>query len=197
MSDHPKDSIKVGLAMDTFHPLSCARRVLRISFSTHFPPHGRLDLNSMPLLRKLPTGHTVRSSDSFFHTYDADETNIQSLGFTEGYHFHPSRSNKKIMKLTARIPDNESLSNPRYIAVEEKFTRTRTSLAVHDCRVTVGKDMYVVTGYWDDRAVANRSVFYTTGQVWRGEIMVICAGRYIPYKKRAKNGPAANTAVKL
>ncbi|KAF9793102.1 hypothetical protein BJ322DRAFT_1016706 [Thelephora terrestris] len=76
----------------------------------------------MPVFRKLPTGHTSR-------------------GFNEGYYFHPSRSNKKIVKFTARVPTNETLSNPRYIAVEEKFTRTRTSLAVHDCQVVSGKDM--------------------------------------------------------
>ena len=105
-----------------------------------------LDLDLMPLHRKLPTEHTVCSCNIFFHTYDADETNIQSLEFTEGYHFHPSHSNKKIMKLTAWVPDNESLSNPRYIAVEKRFTHTRTSLVVHDCCVMVRKDMYVVMG---------------------------------------------------
>jgi hypothetical protein len=96
----------------------------------------------------------------------------------------------------AHVPTNESLSNPWYTTVEEKFTRTHTSLAVHDCRITVGKDIYLVTGYWDDRAVASRSVFAAMGQVWRGEVAVICAGRYIPYKKRVKNGPAAETAAK-
>lgn len=99
--------------------------------------------------------------------------------------------------MTARVPANESLSNPRYVAVEEKFTRTRTSLAVHDCRVTIGKDMYLVTGYWDKGAVANRSVFAATGEVWRGEVIVTCAGRYIPFKKRARNGLAAESAVKV
>ncbi|KAF9781590.1 hypothetical protein BJ322DRAFT_1111515 [Thelephora terrestris] len=136
------------------------------------------DFETMPVLRKHPAGHT-------------------SGAFNEGYHFHPSRSNKKIIKITARVPTNETLSNPRYIAVEEKFTRTRTSLAIHDCRVVFGKDMYLVTAYWDQKAVANRSVFTTTGEVWRGEIVVTCPGRYIPYNKRVKNGPAVNTAVKV
>jgi hypothetical protein len=101
------------------------------------------------------------------------------------------------MKFMAHVPTNETLSNPRYIAVEEKFTRTRTSLTVHDCRVVSGKDMYLVTTYWDQKAVANRSVFTATGEIWRGEIAVTCFGRYIPYHKRVKNGPAVATAVKV
>lgn len=95
------------------------------------------------------------------------------------------------------MPINETLSNPRYIAVEEKFTRTHTSLAIHDCRVVFGKDMYLVTAYWDPKAVANRSVFTTTGEVWRGEIVVTCPGRYIPYNKRVKDGPVVVAAVKM
>lgn len=122
---------------------------------------------------------------------------MQSIEFNEGYHFQPLRSSKKIVKILARVPGNESLTSPRYLAVEYNFKRTRTSLAIHDCRVAIGKDMYLVTGYWDPKSVVNRSVFTGTGEIWKGEIIVTCLGRYIPYNKRVKNGPRAAIAAKL
>jgi hypothetical protein len=122
---------------------------------------------------------------------------VQSIEFNEGYHFQPSRSTKKTVKILARVPGNESLSNPRYLAVEYNFRRSRTSLAIHDCRIAIGKDMYLVTAYWDPKSVLNRSVFTGTGEIWKGEIVVTCPGRYIPYNKRVKNGPTATIAAKL
>ena len=123
-------------------------------------------------------------------------TREKSRDFIEGYHFHPLRSRRQIVQLNASVPDNESFSNQRYIAVEEQFDIPRSSTQVHDCRVMVGSDMYLVTGYWDRYGYENRSIKAATGLVWKGEIMVVKAGRYIPYQKKVNHRPReANLAV--
>ena len=109
----------------------------------------------------------------------------KSLSTVEGYHFQPLRHRKKIVRLNTHVPDNETFSNPRYIAVEECFDMPpRRSVKVHDCRVVVDGDMYLVTGYWDRYSDVNRSVKTATGLTWKGEIVVVKAGRYIPYLKK-------------
>ena len=56
--------------------------------------------------------------------------------------------------------------------------------------------MFLVSGYWDPKADVNRSVFAVTKIIWRGEISVIRAGKFVPYSKRMKDGRKADVAVK-
>lgn len=120
----------------------------------------------------------------------------KSPDFIEGYHFHPLRSRRQIVRLNTLVPDDESFSNQRYIAVEERFDISRPSIQVHDCRVMVGSDIYLVTAYWDRYGHENHSVKATIGLVWKGEIMVVKAGRYAPYQKKVGHRPRkANLAV--
>jgi hypothetical protein len=123
-------------------------------------------------------------------------TKEKSRDFIEAYHFQPFRSRRQIVRLNTLVPDDEGFSNPRYIAVEEQFNIPRPSTQVHDCRVMVGSDMYLVTGYWDRYGYENRSIKATIGLVWKGEITVVKAGRYIPYQKKVNHRPReANLAV--
>ena len=80
--------------------------------------------------------------------------------------------------------------------MKSKYSRTGTSLTVHESRVHIGQDMFLVSGYWDPKAEVNRSVLAVMKIVWRGEISVIRAGRYIPYTKYMKDGQKAELAVK-
>jgi hypothetical protein len=91
---------------------------------------------------------------------------------------------------------NESPSNLRYVDMKSKYSRTGTSRNVHESRVYVGQDMFLVSGYWDPKADINRSAFALTKTIWRGELSVVRAGRYIPYHKRMKDGHKADLAVK-
>ena len=56
--------------------------------------------------------------------------------------------------------------------------------------------MFLVSGYWDPKADLNRSVFALTKSIWKGEISIVHAGKYIPYRKRMRDGPKADLAVK-
>ncbi|KAF9643982.1 hypothetical protein BDM02DRAFT_3191012 [Thelephora ganbajun] len=129
----------------------------------------------MPLVRKRPTGRTTRST-------------------VEAYHFQPLRNRKKVVRLNALVPDNETASNPRYVDVEERLN-IPCHVKVHDCRVVIGADMYLVTGYWYRHSDINQSIMATTGLTWRGELIVIRAGRYIPYLKRVNCSRLADVAV--
>lgn len=56
--------------------------------------------------------------------------------------------------------------------------------------------MFLVSGYWDPGADINRSAFTVMKIVWRGELSVVRAGRYIPYSKYMRDGKKAELAVK-
>ncbi|KAF9783284.1 hypothetical protein BJ322DRAFT_1021990 [Thelephora terrestris] len=130
----------------------------------------------MPVLRKRPVGPTSR-------------------GTIEAYHYQQLRHRKKIVRLNTIVPAVETLSNPRYVNVEELFDTPRRSVKIHDCRVVVGADMYLVTGYWYRYCDINRSVKTSTGLTWRGELTVIKTGRFIPYLKRVSRPYQADIAA--
>ena len=120
----------------------------------------------------------------------------KARAFVEGYHFGPLWSRRKVVRFGTDVPINESPGNIRYVDMKSKYNRTGTSLSIHESRVYVGQDMFLVSGYWDPKADVNRSVFAVMKIIWRGELSVVRAGRYIPYYKRMKDGQKAELAVK-
>jgi len=120
----------------------------------------------------------------------------KARAFIEGYHFGPLWSRRKVVRFDTDVPINESPGNIRYVDMKNKYSRTGTSLSVHESRVHIGQDMFLVSGYWDPKADVNRSVFAVMKIIWRGELSVVCAGRYVPYYKRMKYGQKAELAVK-
>lgn len=140
------------------------------------------------------SGSSGTSHEHPFHRREAYKTKTRT--FIEGYHFGPLWSRRKVVRFNADVPVNETPTNIRYVDIKSKFGRTGTSLRVHESRVHIGEDMFLVSGYWDPKADVNRSVFSAMRIIWRGEISVIRAGRYIPYHKRMKDGRKADLAVK-
>lgn len=123
-------------------------------------------------------------------------TKEKTRTFTEGYHFGPLWSRRKVVRFDTDIPINETPTNLRYVDMKSNFSLTGTSLSVHESRVQIAGDMFLVSGFWDPKAGINRSIFAVTKIIWKGEISVICAGQYIPYRKRMKGGSKADLAVK-
>ena len=123
-------------------------------------------------------------------------TKRQTRGFVEGYLFGPLWSRRRVVRFDTDIPLNESPANIRFVDMKSRYNRTATSLSVHESRVLIGADMFLVSGYWDPKADVNRSVFAVTKTIWRGEVSVVRAGRFIPYCKRMKDGRKADLAVK-
>ena len=147
----------------------------------------------MPLIRRRPAGHTVRLFGLPLDPLNAHDKKTKA--FVEAYHYRPLSHCKKVVRLEALVPDGETLSNPRYIDVEDCLDIPRRSIKVHDCRVVIGANMYLVTGYWYRYSDVNRSVKTATGLTWKGEIVVVKAGRSIPYLKRVKHTRQADIAM--
>lgn len=63
------------------------------------------------------------------------------------------------------------------------------SSTIHDCEVTVGRDIFLVSAYWDKSrdASTNRAILNSTGIRWRGEATVVSIGRFVPYLKHIRN----------
>ena len=149
---------------------------------------------AMPLVQTRPRGQTVRFIE--LSPVVAKLTKKKTRTFVEGYHFGPLRSRREVVRFATDVPTNETLSNPRYVDMKSKYSRTSTSRSVHESRVHIGRDMFLVSGYWDPKADVNRSAFALTKSVWRGELSIVRAGRYVPYHKRMKDGYKADLAVK-
>ena len=123
-------------------------------------------------------------------------TTKKTRGTIGGYHFQPLRHQKKVIRLNTLVPDGETFANPRHVDIEEQFDIPHRSIKVHDCRVMVGDDMYLVTGYWYRYGSVNRSVKTATGLTWRGELVVVKVGRFIPYLKRINRPYQADIAAR-
>lgn len=119
----------------------------------------------------------------------------KSRGTIEAYHYQHMRYCKKVILLDTLVPHAEMFSNPRYIDVEGRFNAPHRPVKVHDCYVVVGADMYLVTGYWYRHCGINRSIRTATGLTWRGELIIIKAGSYVPYLKRVSRPYKADIAA--
>lgn len=79
----------------------------------------------------------------------------------------------------------------------EDFFLTRPSPGdVHDCRVTVGRDVFLIVAHWSSDATPNLALKATCGGLeWRGDLSVVQMGTHVPYYKRCKTPSAVNTAI--
>jgi len=94
------------------------------------------------------------------------------------------------------VPQDEGFENPRYIKVEQKFSKKVGSSRIHECIVVVGRDVFLVSAYWEEEGSPNRAVEATCpGLEWRGEIAVVQAGRFVTFYKQIRNPSLVNRAV--
>lgn len=100
------------------------------------------------------------------------------------------------MSFVSVIPQGESFDNPQYIKVEEKFSKKVRPSRIHDCTVVVGRDIFLVSAYWEGEFGFNRAVEAACpGLEWRGEIAVVQAGRFVTFYKRFQNPSAVSKVV--
>ena len=94
------------------------------------------------------------------------------------------------------VPQDEGFENPRYIKVEQKFSKKVKLSHIHDCIVVVGRDAFLISGYWEEGDSPNRAVEAACpGLEWRGEIAVVQVGRFVTFYKQVKNPSLVNRAV--
>jgi len=67
---------------------------------------------------------------------------------------------------------------------------------VHDCRVIVGRDVFLIVAHWLPDAIPNLALKAACGGLeWKGELSIVQIGRYVPFYKRFKTPSAVNTAI--
>lgn len=94
------------------------------------------------------------------------------------------------------VPRGEGFDNPQYIKIEEKFSKKVKSNRMHDCTVVAGRDVFLVSAYWEGDAGPNRAVEAACpGLEWRGEIAVVQAGRFVTFYKKFQNPSAVSKVV--
>lgn len=97
---------------------------------------------------------------------------------------------------TSVVPLDEGFENPQYIKVEQRFSKKVKPSRIHDCIVTVGRDTFLVSAYWEGGDGPNRAVAAACpGLEWQGEIAVVQAGRFVTFYKRVRNPSLVNRAV--
>lgn len=94
------------------------------------------------------------------------------------------------------VPLDEGFENPRYIKVEEKFSKKINLGRIHDCIVTVGRDRFLISAYWEGGDGPNRAVEAACpGLEWHGEITIVQVGRFVTFYKRIRSPSFINRAV--
>lgn len=148
----------------------------------------------MAVLRAHPTGQTV-SHQSSTHK-DLSLTTSKAAGTTRGYIFSLHRSRRRPVVFRTIVPVAETIENPRYIRIEDRFAQPTAGNEIHDCKVVVDKNVFLITAYWKEGDHRNRAVETAgKGLRWRGEIAVVQVGRLTPFYKRPKNPSCVNKAV--
>ena len=149
----------------------------------------------MAILRVHPTGQTV-SHQLLIVKRPFSLTTSKTAGKTRGYIFSSQRSRRHPIEFKTIVPVAESFENPRYIRIEDRFSQPTTGNEIHDCKVVVDKDVFLITAYWKEDSHRNRAVEAAgKGLRWRGEIAVVQVGRLTPFYKHPKSPSSVNKAV--
>lgn len=123
-------------------------------------------------------------------------TMSKATGTTRGYIFSSKRSRRLPVIFKTIAPVAETFENPRYVRIEEKFSQPTAGREIHDCKVVVGGNIFLITAYWEEDDHKNRAVGSAgKGLIWRGEVAVVQVGRLKPFYKRPKNPSSVNKAV--
>ncbi|KAJ7680193.1 hypothetical protein DFH06DRAFT_1315001 [Mycena polygramma] len=81
-----------------------------------------------------------------------------------------------------------------YLVAEDIFTTTENAV-IHDCIVHVGKDRFLVTGFYHPALPVNHALKdLASGFRWKGEIILFAIGKRVPYLSNVSR-PKAREAV--
>lgn len=94
------------------------------------------------------------------------------------------------------VPQDEGFENPRYVKVEQGFSKKVKQSRIHDCTVVVGREIFLISAYWEEKDSPNTAVKAACpGLEWRGEIAIVQAGRFVTFYKDVKNLSVVSKAV--
>jgi len=158
-------------------------------------PDTRLSRLEMPRLQRKPKGPTVRGR-VYLINFISTDPRAKTPGVVRGFVFESVRTRPTPVSFTSMVPQDEGFQNPRYIKVEQRFSKKVKLSRIHDCIVVTGRDTFLVSAYWEEAASPNRAVeAVCPGLEWRGEIAVVQAGRFVTFYKQVKNPSVVNKVV--
>jgi len=124
------------------------------------------------------------------------DSHAKSPGTIDGFIFGPVYPRPRRVSFTCVVPQDEGFDNPQYVKVEEKFSKKVGLSRIHDCTVVAGRNVFLVSAYWEEGTDPNRAVEAACpGLEWRGEIAVVQAGRFVTFYKRFKNPSVVSKVV--
>lgn len=149
----------------------------------------------MPRLQRKPKGPVV-SGTAFQVSYISTYLNTKTPGVVGGFIFRSLRPRPVRVSFHSIVPREEGFENPRYVKFEQKFSKKINQSRIHECTVVVGRGVFLVSAYWEDKDNPNSAVEVACpGLEWRGEIAVVQAGRFVTFYKDIKNLSVARKAV--
>jgi hypothetical protein len=121
------------------------------------------------------------------------------LGTAHGYLFSSRRTRRTPVKFTTVIPlvKKSVRDNLEHcIKMEEVFSSAPSPGDVHDCRVVVGRNIFLIAAHWSPNAIPNLALKTTCGGLeWSGELSIVQMGTHVPFYKRCKTPSAVNAAI--
>ena len=123
------------------------------------------------------------------------------LGTAHGYLFSSRRTRRTPVKFTTVSPLVEKSVKGRNhlehcIKMEEVFLMAPPPGDVHDCRVVVGRNVFLIVAYWSPDTTHNLALKTACGGLeWRGELSIVQMGTHVPFYKRCKTPSAVNAAI--
>jgi hypothetical protein len=139
-------------------------------------------------------GHSGKRNGSIRHPFDS--LVHKTAGVVRGLFFGSLRPRPARVSFVSLVPHGEGFDNPRYVKFEPRFSKRVKQNDIHECTVTVGRDTFLISAYWEGKDSPNTAVEVACpGLEWRGEITVVQAGRFVTFYKDVKNLSVASKAV--
>ena len=149
----------------------------------------------MPRLQRKPKGPVVSGILLQVNAL-LTHSRTKTPGFVGGFVFGSLRPRPIQVSFASIVPQGEGFENPRYVKIEERFSKKVKRSLIHDCTVVVGRGIFLVSAYWEEEGKPNTAVEAACpGLEWRGEIAVVQAGTFVTFYKDVKSLSVASKAV--
>lgn len=76
-----------------------------------------------------------------------DQLHVKSPGTIQGFVFGAVRARPTPVVFISMVPLDKGFENPRYIKAEQRFSKKVKPSSTHDCIVTVGRDISLISAY--------------------------------------------------
>jgi hypothetical protein len=138
----------------------------------------------------------VVSGITFHRTTLLTYSHSKTPGIVGGFIFRPLWPRPVRVTFASNVPHGEGFDNPRYLNLDQRFSKKIKRSCIHECTVAVGRNLFLVSAYWEGSDDPNMAVEAACpGLEWRGEIAIVQAGRFVTFYKNVKSLSVASKSV--